>query len=83
MYAIMYEYKMVSGIPMVPSGGGGGQSCYDVCMYVCIYKYLIILAGTTSCCVFFIQYPYTQPKCHEVVLYTDDMQLLYQIDFFI
>ena len=46
---------------------------------------IVLLAGTTSYCVFFIQCPpiYTsQPKCYEMVLYTDDGQLLYPIDSF-
>ena len=44
-------------------------------MYVCMYHFVLYILCTVLI--------YTsQPKCYEVVLYSDDVQLLYQIDFF-
>ena len=57
-----------------------------VCMYVCMYLQVFNYTGWDHfvlCILYTVPIYTSQPKCHEVVLYTDDMQLLSQIDLFL
>ena len=76
VYLPAQEYTPSSFYPTLWNGSSNhrrfGKTSFKVQL---THKYLIILAGTTSYCIFFIQHP-SQPKCYEVVLYTDDVQLL-------